>query len=144
MGLRMVGGKVVDDDLIPPVVTFYEHVRRVGMTKYINVDYIKIKAPGVRDFMSRAATAKHKAEYSEEWDKYQCGQQVDGVEGETPLTVLPAFKVAFAMDLKQRGITCIETLAASIEPEQDYLLPMWKQAKKWALLSEAENEEGQV
>ena len=135
----MVGGQVVDDDAVLPVVTFYEHARRVAFDKYINVDYIKIKAPGVRDFMSRVATDADKAEHSAEWDAYQRGQ-FSQEEGETPLTLLPAFKTAFAMELKSRGIDCIEVLAARGEPEQEYLLPMYKQAKKYVMLLEDDNE----
>jgi hypothetical protein len=141
MSLRMAGGQVVDDEAIPSKVTFYEHARRVAFDKYVNVDYIKIKAPGVRDFMSRIATDADKREFSDEWEVYQRGQQTDG-EGETPLTLLPTFRTAFAMDFHRRGITCIETLAASTEPTEDYLLPMWKQAKKYVALTEIEDEAG--
>jgi hypothetical protein len=136
----MLGGKIVDDEATPVVVSFYEHARRVGFDKWINVDYIKTKAPGVRDFMSRAATDDDKAEHPEAWDAYQRGQ-VGEEEGNTPLTLLPSHKTAFAMEFKSMGVESIEVLGARDKPGQDYLIPMWKQAKKYITLLEDDDSE---
>ncbi len=136
----MLDGKIVDDEATPAVVTFYEHARRVGFNEWINVDYIKIKAPGVRDFMSRAATDEDKAEYSEEYEAYQRGQFREE-EGNTPLTLLPSHKTAFAMELKAMGIESIEVLGARDMPEKEYLVPMWKQAKKFIKMLEDDDSE---
>ena len=140
MGLRIENGQVVDDEAIKLNVSFYEHARKVGVGKYAAVDYIKVRAPGFRDYMSRPATDDDKASYPKEWDAYQGGKQAD--TGETPLTMLPSFKTAFALELKLQGITCIEVLGSRGEPDADYLKPMWKEARNYIKLQEMNNEEG--
>lgn len=137
MGLRMVGGEVVDDDVIRLRITFSEEAEQIGVGRYRSVDYITKKAPGCRDFMSKPATDEDKKAYPKEWADYQGGMQGD--DKNTSLTMLPAFKTAFALELKIQGVESIEELAARPEPDGAHLIPIWKQARRYIQLLEDDN-----
>lgn len=143
MKFELVGGEIKDVEVMPSNASFYEHAKKVGPSKYIPVDYIKIKTVGQRDFMSRPATDEDKAAYPQEWAAYQSGLSVEN-EGTTPLNSLANHRQAFALDLANMGIHTIEELAIKQEVP-DYLIPMWKEAKARILaleIMESEDAEG--
>jgi hypothetical protein len=134
--LRLVNGQIREDHA-PLHAEFYEHAKRVAIDKWIPVINVRLKSPKYRDSHSRIATDEDKLEYPDAWKKFQAGdeQQTNG----TPLGQLPANKTAFSMELKARGIDTVELLAALPEAPADYMEPMWKQAKKFVQLSEADD-----
>jgi hypothetical protein len=140
MELQEINGKVVEVGT-PPTATFYEHPKKVGIGKYKSVDYVSVRAPGFKDYMSRPATEQDKVDFPDAWANYQGG--MEQVTGSTPLTMLPAYKTAFMLELKVRGITCIEQLADAPAPHEDYLTPIWNQAKLYMTLAEGDTSEQQ-
>lgn len=128
-------GKVVGADTLPVKAEFYEHMKQVGLHEYEPTDYITVRRVGVKDYISRKATDEDKARFPREWAAYKAGQSSGS--GETPLTELPACKSAFVLELQQIGVNTIEELAAKSEVPYDYLVPMWKQAKRYIQLTEA-------
>lgn len=148
MGYKLVGDKVIDEEETSRlVVSFYEHSKKCGIGRWKPADYIKIRAAGVKDFMSRPVTEEDKQNYPTQWQDYQDGKG-NSEEGETPLTMLPAHKTAFALELKLQGITSIEVFGSrpKPKPEAHHLVPMWKQAVMFLKIKddEAKDEEGKV
>lgn len=128
MQFELVNGEIKDVEMLPTNVSFYEHAKKVGVGKFVPIDYIKIKTVGQRDFMSRPATDDDKAAYPNEWAAYQAGLSEED-EGITPLNSLAKHKQAFALELANLGIHTVEELAAMPEAPFDYLEPMYREAK---------------
>lgn len=134
--LRIVQGRVVEDG--PPLqAEFYEHAKKVGIGQWKPTVYFSLKAPGVRDWRSREATEQDKLDHPEAWERFQRGV-VQANEG-TALRQLPAHKTAFELELKARGIDTVELLAEQQEAPAEHLADMWRQARMFVQLLEAEN-----
>lgn len=140
MELAEVNGKIVELGGPKPFVEFYEHPKKVGIGQYETVIFIKIKPKGCRDFMSRPATDEDKRDYADAWAMFQKG--VTPEEGRTPLGQLPSFKTAFKLELEAKyGVECVEDLAAREQPPENYLVPIWRDARNYIKLLEMQNDE---
>jgi hypothetical protein len=139
MGLRLINGEIVDDERPSVTVRFYEHAKKVGIGKYVPVDYIEVRAIGQRDFMSRPATDRDKQDYPEEWAAYQSGLAQQDAKT-TPLNALPAFKSHFGLELNSMGIHTVEELSFCDECPIAGCELLWKQAKKYVILLEDDDE----
>lgn len=139
MGLRVENGVIVEDG--PGVkAEFYTHPRKVGPQKWEPTTYIKVRARGARDFVSRRATDADKADFPEAWALFQRGETG---EGGTPLTMLPARTEAYELELEVMGIESVEALAELDSVPEDesgepkvHLAKMLQQAKRYVQLKE--------
>jgi len=136
MSLMLVNGSVVETNQPKLRVEFFEDAKKIGIGKFESATFIKVRAPGVRDYVSRLATENDIQEYPAEYALFVEG---DTLEEGTPLSQLPGYKKAFALELAAMGIESCEDLAERSEAPEDYLAQMYAQACMFVKLKEIDD-----
>ena len=96
--------------------TFFEHARldvtaskQAGRRMYKNTVYIQETSPGVRDSVSRVATAEDKRRFPEEWDFFERNRQ--GSNRSPKVDIIPALKLEHMQELIDMGLPTVKILA---------------------------------
>lgn len=143
MEFDVVNGRVIERSARPHA-EFYLHAvldidasKQEGRRIYHDATYIKIKAQGAKDFVSRKATEEDKRIYAKEYAAFINDSEPEGMD--VGLLIQSLGDLAEAKSL---GITTVEKLA-EIEVLPENLKPYRNKAKIFMELNNETDREGQ-